>query len=306
MTVSSPRASTLRFYKASMRTVLNHIQARLDETLTLDELAALASLSPYHFHRVFRGMLGEPLAAHVRRLRLERAAHQLKSTDRQVIEVGLDAGYDSHEAFTRAFKAAYGMNPSAFRKSRGTMTLLPNPAGVHYRPTAPLRDFRTLNRRLNMKVEKQDLPPLRVAFVRHTGPYAQCGDAWNLLCSWMGKEGYLGAGCRFIGVSYDDPEVTPPEQIRYDACIVVDDDFVAPAEVGIQVQTLPGGAYACTTHHGPYEKFNDTYSRLMGQEIPRLGWKLRDEPCLEFYLNSPEDTPPAELLTDVFVAIETP
>jgi len=294
----------LHFYKEGMRRVLWRIQENLDEPLGLEALAAEASLSPFHFHRVFRGMLGEPLAAHVRRLRLERAAHALRTSSTRVVEIAFAAGYDSHEAFSRAFKAAYGVSPSRFRRELARPIPLRAPSGVHYRPESALQDFRTLNRKPEMKIKTVTLEPQRVACARHQGPYENCGQAWDRICTWMGKEGYLGAGCQFIGVSYDDPEITPPEIIRYDACVTVDEDFVPPAEGGIEVQTVGGGAYATTTHHGPYENFNQTYSRLMGQWIPRQGLRLRDAPCLEVYLNSPDDTPPAELLTDVFVPIQ--
>jgi AraC family transcriptional regulator len=304
MTAPPARPSTLAFHKARMLCVLRAIQERLDESLGLETLAALAALSPYHFHRVFRGMLGEPLAAHVRRIRLERAAHRLRHHRCRVVEVAFEAGYDSHEAFSRAFRAAYGETPSRFRRCRERPLHLPAPSGVHYHPEAEVRDFRTLNQSNTMNVTIEDFPPTKVACARHLGPYERCGEAWDRICQWMGKEGYLGPGCRFLGVSYDDPETTPPEQIRYDACVTVEADFSPPAGGGLEVRTVGGGLYARATHFGPYANFNQTYSALMGQWIPRHGYVLREAPCLELYLNSPDDTPEAELLTDVFVPVQ--
>ncbi len=208
------RETTLSFYKEGIRRVLLHIQEELDAPQRLEDLAAMASLSPFYFHRIFRGMLGEPLAAHVRRLRLERAAFALKTSGRRIIEIALAAGYDSHEAFSRAFKQAFGLSPSRFRRSAGLPTTIRAPSGVHYRPAVALKDFRTLNHKPTMHITIETLPPLRVAYIRHTGPYEKCGDTWNRLCAWMGKEGYLGGDCRFVGVSYDDPEVTPPEKLK--------------------------------------------------------------------------------------------
>jgi AraC family transcriptional regulator len=95
---------------------------------------------------------------------------------------------------------------------------------------------------------------------------------------------------------------SPPDQIRYDACVTVDNTFQPEGEVGVQV--IPGGDYARVTHTGPYTRFNETYSRIMGQWLPRSGRHLRSSPCFEVYLNSPEDTPPDELLTDIFVPLE--
>jgi AraC family transcriptional regulator len=297
------KESTLRFYKQCMLRVLVFIQERLDEPLALDELAAYACLSPHHFHRVFRGMLGEPLMAHVRRLRLERAAYHLKVTRRPVVDLAFEAGYDSHEAFTRAFKAVFGFAPTEYRRRRAAPDLLPARSGIHYRNDRRPLDFRALNSGLRaMNVTIEHLAPMRVAFVRHIGPYNQCGSAWDRLCTWLGKEGWMQPGCRFLGVSYDDPDITPAEKIRYDACATVPEDFAPEGEIGMQI--LSGGDYARTTHVGPYERFNETYGRLMGQWLPRSGRRLRNAPCLEFYLNDPGSTAPADLLTDVCVPLE--
>ena len=137
---------------------------------------------------------------------------------------------------------------------------------------------------------------VRVAFVRHTGPYDQCGAAWSKLCSHLGAAGLLGGGPRFIGLSYDDPEVTPTDKIRYDACVEVDDSFQPEGEIGVQV--LPGGEFAMTTHFGPYENLNQTYAALLGQWIPESGRKFKLEPTREVYLNDPESTVPAFALSN--------
>ncbi len=120
--------------------------------------------------------------------------------------------------------------------------------------------------------------------------------------SEMGAAGLLGGGAQFIGLSHDDPDVTPVAKIRYDACVPVDDGFRAEGEIG--VQTIAGGAYAVTTHHGPYSDLKDTYAALCGQWLPRSGWRFRDTPCFEIYLNDPEGTEPEELLTDIYLPLE--
>src|SRR5213080_552501 len=109
------RADTEHAYKERVLRTLVYIQNHLDEVITLDDLAAVAHFSPYHFHRIFRGMVGESVMEHVRRLRLERAAHRLKFGDQPVTRLAFDAGYETHEAFTRAFAAAFGQAPSQFR-----------------------------------------------------------------------------------------------------------------------------------------------------------------------------------------------
>ncbi len=71
------RQQTERTYKVRILRVLVHIPNHLDEVVALEELAAIAYFSPHHFHRIFRGMVGESVMEHIRRLRLDRAAHRL-------------------------------------------------------------------------------------------------------------------------------------------------------------------------------------------------------------------------------------
>jgi AraC-like DNA-binding protein len=102
------------------------------------ELAARVHLSRHHFDRVVTAAAGEPPAAFRRRILLERAAYQLLVSGRTVLEVALDAGYSSHEAFTRAFARAYGRTPSEWRR-RPSQLELDAPSRIHFHPPGGLR-----------------------------------------------------------------------------------------------------------------------------------------------------------------------
>jgi AraC family transcriptional regulator len=296
--------STLRDYKQRLLRVLVHIQQHLNGTLSLEELAAIACFSPYHFHRVFKGMIGESLMGHIRRLRLERAAAELRLGDQSVTQIAFNAGYDTHEAFSRAFKASFGIAPIHFRSQKNYATLAATaPSGVHFDKQAPPAGFKAARlgaRKMNVHIK--NIEPMRVAFMRHVGPYDSVGATWSKLLPWLGKEGWIAGDSLFVGVCHDDPEVTPSAKIRYDACVTVNETFLPSGEIG--VQTIAGGAYAVTTHFGPYHKLGDTYTRLFGHWLPRSGRELRSTPCFEIYLNDPESTEPEDLLTDVYVPLQ--
>ncbi len=294
------RTVTLQDYKRRMLRVLVHIQEHLDDPLPLHELAGLACFSPYHFHRVFKGMVGESVKEYVRRLRLERAASQLKLGRASVVDIALAAGYDSHEAFTRSFKVAFGAAPTQFRSAR-RLTKPEVPSGLHYYECVTMR-FRTLNRGGSMKVEIKQLKPMHVAFMRHVGPYGEVGKTWDQFLTLMGKDGYLAGNPMMLGICHDDPEVTPPAKIRYDACLAVNGDFDPTGEIG--VQDVAGGTYAVATHVGPYSELGRTYAELLGQWIPRSGHELRDAPCFEVYVTDPQSTPAEELMTDIYAPLQ--
>ncbi len=285
-----------------MLRVLVFIQRNLDRELALDELADVANFSPYHFHRIFRGMTGESLAAHVRRIRLERAAMRLRGSQNSVTRIAFEAGYETHQAFTRAFRAMTGMAPSHFRTQNGRLPAI-GPSEVRFDPSGPPRAFSPLEMGgAAMHVSVKHVEPMRVAFMRHVGPYNEVGPVWEEFTTRMGAAGCLGGSTMFVGLCHDDPEVTPPDKVRYDCCVTVDGSFEAEGQIG--VQEIAGGEYAVTTHHGPYQSLGETYAKLCGEWLPRSGRVLRAAPGFEVYLNSPEGTEPDELLTDIYMPLE--
>jgi AraC family transcriptional regulator len=284
-------------YRDRIQRVLLYIEAHQDEALSLDELARVANFSPFHFHRIFSGMVGETVKEYLRRLRLERAAYQLRITRQPVVRIALDAGFETHESFTRAFQTKFHSSPSEYRKNccgaeASVAVMDRDPDGW---PLLPADERRC------MEVQIKRLQPTRVAFVRHVGPYAEVGKAWGRLCGWAGPKGILGPSCAFLGLSYDDPDITAPDKLRYDAAVVVGPETQGEGE--IWVQEIPGGDYAVTMHRGPYEKMSETYRAIFGQWLPNSGREPGPAPTLEFYRNDPCTTKPEELLTEVWVPL---
>jgi AraC-like DNA-binding protein/predicted transcriptional regulator YdeE len=100
----------------SVKEALEYIDGHLDEPVTFESLAKRFHFSPYYFHRMFSIIVGKAIAAHVRDRRLLRACIKLTGTNESVLNVGLDCGFNSAQAFSRAFRGAYGLSPSDYRK----------------------------------------------------------------------------------------------------------------------------------------------------------------------------------------------
>jgi AraC family transcriptional regulator len=150
-------------------------------------------------------------------------------------------------------------------------------------------------------VEVKELPTMRLVFLRHVGPYNQVGATWGRLMAWAGMRGLLGPNMKLIGIVHDDPDVTPPDKVRYDAAVTVSRPVQPEGEFG--VMELAGGAYAVALHKGPYEKLGTTYQCVYGGWLPKSGYHLRDVPKFEQYINSPRDTKPEDLLTLIHVPL---
>lgn len=96
--------------------VKRYIREHIDEPLTREVLAVIACFSVSHFHRIFTAQTGENIARYVRRVRLERAGRKLRMGAVDITEIALAAGYDTHAAFSKAFKGHFGLSPSEFRQ----------------------------------------------------------------------------------------------------------------------------------------------------------------------------------------------
>jgi AraC family transcriptional regulator len=153
---------------------------------------------------------------------------------------------------------------------------------------------------MEMRIGK--IEPMKVACIRHLGPYDTCCKAWERLFIWAGKRKFVGAETVSIGVSYDDPETTPPEKIRYDACITVGSNVESEGE--IKVMEIGGGEYAKITHIGNYGDIKGTFRHLIKELIPRSGRKMRSAPCLEIYIDNPDEIPEEKCRTELCVPIE--
>jgi len=107
---------SLQEYSTGVEEVLRYIREHINEPLDRETLASVAGFSIPHFHRVFTAHVGESAICYVRRLRLERAGRKLRMGAVDITEVALAAGYDSHAAFSKAFKQQFGVSPSEFRQ----------------------------------------------------------------------------------------------------------------------------------------------------------------------------------------------
>lgn len=292
----------LQPYNDRMMEVLLYIQRNLDGDLSPETLAGIACFSVAHFHRIFKGMVGENLKGHIRRLRLERAAYKLSYTDMSVMDIALDAGFESPETFSRAFKKQFRIPPSWFRKKSRRMI---NPEGdsrIHYRPDQGLNGFAMDNSQSGYEVEIRTREETQVAFIRHVGSYYAVGLAWEKLCNWASQQDLLTNETEYLGLCYDDPEITPEGKIRYDACVSITGEIEQHAEIG--TQAIPCGKYAVTTHYGAYSGLIDAYRNLYGKWLPESGYRINKKvESFEKYIEISEDIESEDLVTEIWLGI---
>jgi len=285
----APKQSTKSIYFERINEVLLHIERHLGDELRLDELASIAHFSPFHFHKIMRAYLRESLGSYIIRVRLDAAASLLLYSGENVTDIAYRIGYDTPAAFTKAFQKRFGTSPSDYRQNKGSLRL----------EKVMLNLSTTV--KMNLKPTIREINPIPVIYIRSIGSYNNVGPSWDRLMEFMKAKKLFSFGMDFIGVSYDDPTVTEPDKLRYDACVTVKKAVKPEGEVGYQ--ELAGGLYAIFRHKGPYENLSQTYDSIYLHWLPGSGHELRDAPPLEFYLNDPCKTRPENLKTDIYVPV---
>lgn len=103
-------------YYDTLQKALDYIEENIKEDISLEQLSELCNYSPHHFHRIFQSIIGIPVADYIRKRKLSKAANDIITTDKNILEIAIDYGFNSNETFSRAFKKIFDITPIAYRK----------------------------------------------------------------------------------------------------------------------------------------------------------------------------------------------
>ena len=196
-------------YRRRFRNVLEHIDAHIDAPLSVDGLAAVAGFSKFHFHRQFSELLGMGVYRYVQLVRLRRATHELAFSDARILDVALASGFESHEAFARAFKKVVGQAPSEFREHPRWDTW-----HATYRPVIDLRSRHMSTDRRARTVDIVAFPETRVAVLEHHGDPNLIGNTVRAFIEWRRANRLPPQVSATFNIHYSDPNDTPPDEFR--------------------------------------------------------------------------------------------
>lgn len=322
-------ASTRAEYVARINRVQDHIEAHLHETLSLERLASVACFSPFHFHRLFRAMVGETLARYIRRLRLEKAASMLlHQTHLPITEVALTLGFGSSSTFARAFKDHFGVSASAWRRrsnvegpdvtirkmrqtNRKACEVIEvtrdylDPATHHWRWR--LVCAREGGRTMTIQVSIVERPETPIVYVRHQGPYANNSKLFagliGQLMGWAGPRGlFRPPSTELLTVYHDDPSITDESQHRISVGMSVPADTTT--EGPVSKLTLPGGLYAVGHFEITADGYSEAWDQIFSGWLPSSGYQPDERPCFEIYQNDPNEHPEGKHIVDICIPIK--
>lgn len=280
-------------YEERISRVCEYIYQNLNEELTLERLSQVAAFSKYHFHRVFSAYAGVSVTKFVLLARLKRASFQLALEEQRITDIALNAGFESPEAFSRAFKRTFNQSPSEFRAC-------PQWPQWYSRFQFKLK----LNGVKKMKVEIVDFEPTNVALIEHVGPPGKVYETASKFIAWRKETGLSPVKTsQTFGIPYSDPKVTEPETFRWDVCGSIVGN-VPPNDYNVKSGFIPGGRCAVVRHHGSHETLENSIYYLYRDWLPQSGEEIRDFPCFFHYLSFVHEVDECDLITDVYLPLK--
>ena len=243
------RSSTENIYQEKVNQVIDYISANLHRTLQLDVIAGRICVSRRQLLRIMRSALDESLYAYMARQRMERAIMYMQTEEMTLAELAARVGYDNPQSFSKAFRKLFGISPKAYiNELNARLQEYVKSSGGKYE-TVP-----------SEICEEEDLNLIYIRIVGQYGEEKPYETAWNKLIKFLEEKQALSAATRFIGLSFDDPNVTTAGQCRFYACATVDKPVEAAGVFG--TLRLRKGKYAVYTLKGSYSSLQEFYNNI--------------------------------------------
>ena len=281
-----------------IKKVTYYIETHLEDELQLNFLAKVAGYSPYHFCRIFKIHIGESALSYATRLKLERAVKEISQNKKSVIEIALDAGYQTPTGFLKAFKSRFGTTPTNYRQDNFIKS----------------NKYKDIDMNIPEIVTREEVT---VIFTRELGDYKKSSHtAWDKLTQKLTDvrkkfekrppQTPMNIGPdkgEAFGLCHDDPNVTDQANIRYEAAIAWNkEDILELKKYDFEIKSIRGGKYAKVFYLGASNGEKSWYGLYAWVE--KNGYICRDEPPFEKYLNCSIETDIEKFEVEVHIPIE--
>lgn len=259
---------------------LSFIESRLMDEFDLTEVSSAAGMSHFHFQRMFKAITGETLARYVRCRRLAKAADALLSTDRRVIDIAMESGFDAQASFTRAFKKAYGLPPATFRKQEV--------APLFLRQIEPDRNYFNHIQHGVVKTPTIMTRPATQAIgmctrffgieSEHNNLGTKIVDVWD---AFLKTTAHIPAApdAEYFGIITVADQHTG--ELEYTACVAIEQNH--PSSAPWIQRHIASGLYAVFEHHGETSSLVHTVNYIYGNWLLNTDYQHTYGPDLEIY-----------------------
>lgn len=279
---------------AGINKAIDYINQNIAVTLTVEDIASHCCFSKFYFNRVFKSVVGESIYSFIKRLKLERAAYMLRSSNKKkpITDIALELGY-SPSNFATAFKEYFGISATQFKKVSDVSFKNSYMAVKEHIQTLKkdVHFFETIDAKITIKM----LDKIVLEYERFIGNYYQLNDKWCRFCEEAVRR-HQRNNLQFVGISYDDPLITDENRCIYDMCVLVEKPMT------VNFHRVEAGRYACYHFFGRQEDLAKAYNEVNALWLPFSKYELDNRPVMEFYHS--DTTQEGILKADLYIPIK--
>lgn len=296
-------------YIRRIHTVQDYIEQHLGQPLAIEELSNAAGFSKYHFSRIFQGILHEPLAHYVNRIRMENALFMLAHrADKNMTDIAYELGFTDSAVFSRAFKNYYDLSPREYRqeysKNCKDSFLL-----SEYNKSTAKKEWAGNPFPVTGQITIENLEEKQIAYVRHTGTYESLAKEYANLIQTLfvhaNNQHLLVDGQNWIlAIYHDNPEFGDENQFRTSLCLTVPEDLQIQEDGVLGRMKLEGGLYVVGHFQIQQEQFSDAWNYMYQEWLMGSGYIPRNSYPFEVYRNNPDENVRHTIEVDIYVPIE--
>ncbi|WP_026884167.1 AraC family transcriptional regulator [Clostridium akagii] len=296
-------------YIRRIHKVQDYLEHNLGKSMSIEEFSSVAGFSKYHFSRIFQGLLHEPLAHYVNRIRMERALFLLAHrADKNITDIAYELGYTDSAVFSRAFRNYYSASPREYRKEyskncKDSFLL------SEYNKNTAKKEWAGNMFPVTGQITISNLEEKQVAYVRHTGTYETLAKEYDnlmqTLFDYAKEQNFLVDGQNLLLAMYhDNPEFGEASQFRTSICLTVPKNIVVQEDGILGTMRLEGGLYAVGHFQIHQEHCSDAWNYMYHEWLTSSGYVPRNSYPFEVYLSDPYVSESHILKLDIYVPIE--
>ena len=294
-------------YNKRINRVFQYIDKNLASDLSLNTVSKIAFFSPFHFHRIFKFIIGETLNEYVSRRRIEKSAADLLHKNMTVTEIAHKLGFNDNSSFSRAFKKYFDTSPTEFKKLNPNRHRKIRQLNSKNRQEYPdyekyICNIDNLKKwiKMNAKINVIGVQKMELAFVSSIGPQ-NLENAFGKLVKWATPKGLINNQTKMVTIYHDSFKITEASKVRMSASIVLHKPEEIDGEVGLT--TIDAGQFIVGSFEIGVNEFEKSWTGLFVW-MNENGYVKTDREPFEIYHNNLNEHPQKKAIVDFYIPIE--
>lgn len=295
-------------YLHRIHIVQDYIENHLKEPILLDDLTNISGFSKYHFHRIFKSIVGESLSHYINRIKLEKSAFLLiHRKDMNITDIAYHIGFTDSAVYSRAFKNHYNISPIFYKNNYSKNCKEPFKIS-QYNESVPKIQSKNSVQPINGNIEIVELNHTKVIYVRYIGRYEKLGNAYpsliNKLFEYAASSKVTTQNSKLLAIYHDNPEFTPKDQLRTSICLTVPTKKSIQANNNIGIMLLPSCKYAVGHFYILQNQYSAAWDYMYKEWLTNTEYFPCDSYPFEVYLNNSENDPLHKHMVDIYIPIK--